>query len=610
MPTMPSSPPRRIHSRPESRRSSDSSHYSFHLDALMPPDEHESSSLVVQSSNRNAIDVIHSEDIDGPTDFTQNMEYWMSTKLPTVVEPTKLEGAPKKDMEEYVGSDDTESTTKHMPSKHDNPLDQPSHLDESDISITTPTRAYTASMAESLFNDFPLGNESTPRTVEPAPPPSRPVTRQATVEDYEDTPVRPREISSAYSSPTGADHRLPESTGPSETEKALERALEQLREELASIRNQMEEQSHRQSKDLTETKATYETKLAQLQSHPGDAGLEQARLLDESEGLHKQKDAQIRHLQARAADQDEKLEEAQREIVTLGSELEELGNDKARIENGVLVLQKKHDVLQDNAVKLEQTMRELEVQAELATASIKDLKEHIDCIQGEHIEKSQQFDRLQEESAALRANVAELRAEHRQEILRIEAEADETVTNALETYSREEKRLHSKLEASSAQVDLLTKERDLLVSKFKDQKSKHSKSQSDCLSTIAALEAKVKELSTTNATMTAELQSTTRDLSKARQQVKIAEFETNAALREKQKINKELDMTIEKTEAINAQFDKAIDEMLREKEREWRARYADLKKEKSTMGKVLMKEWGEKECGTMEPEQGYRYKYV
>jgi hypothetical protein len=676
MATMPSSPPRRIHSR----HSSNSSQYSFDLDALMPPDEHDSSSLVVQQPSKKAIDVVDSEDIDGPTDFTQNMEYWMSTKLPTVMEPTKLEGALKNDMEEYIGGDDAESTTKHMHIKRNSPVEAPLELpsdnefdpDKSDMSATTPRRSYEGGMTDSFFNDIPHGDESTPRTVEPASPLSRPVTRQATVEDYEESILRPRDLIAASSSPMAADDRNPESAGPSETEKALETALNQLREELASVRTQMEEQQYRQSQELTDSKASYETKLAQLQSHAGDAGLEQARQLDASEALNRQRESRIRSLEAHIADQDDRLEEAKREIVTLSQELDELGADKIRIQDEESILQKNHDVLQTNTVKLEQTVRDLERQVERATndhvqelqraydilrgrharleETVKDLEEEVNYTKTEHDKKAHatseeieqlrsKVGKLQEENAALRINAAEKDAEHRQEISTFETAAEETVSNAREVHCQEQNRLKLELETtkeenstfrteiretdkefqrlrcmlqdqSSTHIEMLTKERDLLISKFKDQKSKHAKSQSGFQSTISTLQAKVKELSTTNTTLKMDLQSTTDVLSKTHQMVKIAELETKAALREKQKVSTELKMLIEKTDAINVQFDKAVNELMREKEREWRARFQALKKERGVMSKVLMKEWGEKECGTMEPNQGYRYKYV
>jgi DNA repair exonuclease SbcCD ATPase subunit len=690
MATMPSSPPRRIHARPSSsRRSSNSSQYSFDLDALMPPDEHDSSSIVIQHPNKNAIDVVDSEDIDGPTDFTQNMEYWMSTKLPTVVEPTRLEGAPKQDMEEYIGSDDTESTTKRVPIKRDSPLEEPLELspnhefeaDRSNMSMATPRHTYDGGLSDSFFNDVPHGDEGTPRTVEPASPPSRPVTRQATVEDYEDTPVRPRDSPAASSIPETIFTRSPEPIGPSETEKALEIALNQLREELASVRKTEDSWQ----KKYTESTASYENKLAVMQSQAGDAGIEQARQLDHLDTVNKQKDARISALEARVSDQDEKLEEAQREIVTLGRELESMEEryrvahedlqalevEKTSLQKEVSTMQENHDVLQANANKLEQAVQDLEVQAECATndqlrelqrayqilqgrhtnleETVHDLEEQIKCAENEHVEQGreseaalrQEIAKLQEEYAALRASAADRDTEHNHDISTIEAEAEETISNARDQFLREKEGLETELDtareemaalrtetvamnneleslrlklkdqsSTSAQTDMLTKERDLILSKFKEQKSKHAKSQMESHSTISTLQTKIKDLTDVNTSLKKTLQETTKDLSKSRQMAKIAEFETNAALREKQKASIELEMMIEKTEAINAQFDKAVNDMMRGKEREWRARFEALKKERGIMGKVLMKEWGEKECGVMEPVQGYRYKYV
>lgn len=653
----------------------------------MPPEEHDESSLVAQQPKTNAIDIVNSEDIDGPTDFTQNMEYWMSTKLPTVVEPTRLEGAPKKDMEEYIGSDDTQ----HVPVKHDSPFAEP--LDE-----------------ESPEPEPEPPSPSTPRTVvERTSPPSRPVTRQATVEDYDDTPVRPRDSSESPST-------IPDvTTAPSETEKSLEKILQSLRTDLAWVRNQMEQQKHRHAQQLTETEAAHETQIRKAQ----DAHNLQL--------LHK--DAQIRH-------QDEQLEEAKREIVTLGRELEELGSEKARISQELSFLQENHDVLQANATKLEhalhdteqdinrlrtehaETLRQLEIEHHQEISTIEAEGEEIAlntlearnrdrsklaeveaahrqallAIESKHGEElstmkaeaeamislqgqtATQINGLVEERASLRLKLDEMEAAHRQELASIEfqattavtnvvencthekqlqllqeqasaqindlteerdllqsqlaeiedercqelslieAEAEETVKNAVEVHSHKE-------EQSSAQIALLTKERDLLISKFKDQKSRNAKSQSDFESAIAAFGTKVNEMTNNNAVLTADLHKLRAKLSNT---VKMAESKISTSQEENRKLstelqatneklkvaNEKLQLANEKSDAVNAQFDKTVKNMLRKKDKEWRERFAGLEKEKNTIGKVLMKEWGEKECGPMEPNQGYRYKYV
>jgi chromosome segregation ATPase len=475
-------------------------------------------------------------------------------------------------------------------------------------------------------------------------------------------------------------------------------------------------------------------------------------------------------------DQDEKLEEAKREIVTLGRELEsmeekyrgahedlleertenhlhsqsiqsnydKLAADKydadvriealetelAKVKEEESILQKNHDVLQVNTVKLEETVKDLEIQVERATddhvqelqrthgilqahharleETVKGLEEQVKHATDDHVQKPSvsetgseetvtpageylkhekqrleneletaridhvlelsvleaeaeqavinareslqiKLENLKEENATLRTKSAEKDTElqrlqeqlqdHFQEVSVLEAEAEETVTNARDSFSREKERLETELEItkdenatlrteaaeidkelqrlrfklqdqSSTQIEMLTKERDLLISKFKEQKTKYAKSHSESQSTITTLQTRVNDLTTTNATINTSLKSTTKDLSKTRQLVKIAEFETKAALREKQKVSTEFEMMKKKTEAINAGFDKGVEEMMKARNEEWRRKYEALKKERGVMSKVLMKEWGEKECGAMEPCQGYRYKYI
>jgi chromosome segregation ATPase len=352
-------------------------------------------------------------------------------------------------------------------------------------------------------------------------------------------------------------------------------------------------------------------------------------------------------------------------------DLQALEAEKTSLQKEVSTMHENHDVLQANASKLEQAVQDLEVQVERATndqlqelqrayqilqsrhtnleETVHDLEEQIKRAENDHVKQSRESEaelnkelgRLQEENVVLRASALKKDTEHIHGISTIEAEAEETISNARDQFSREKEGLETELEtareematlrteavamdneleslrlklkdrsSTSAQTDMLTKERDLLISKFKDQKSKHAKSQLESQSTISILQTKIKDLTAVNTSLKKDLQETTKDLSKSHQMAKIAEFETNAALREKQKASIELEMMVEKTEAINAQFDKAVNDMMRGKEREWRARFEALKKERGVMGKVLMKEWGEKECGVMEPVQGYRYKYV
>ena len=97
--------------RPLSRQESDndSTQYSLDLGAL-PGAVDESMLHVADYEER--LDQIHSEDIDGPSDFTQNMELWMRGKLPNVLKPQKatdtdLNEESRLHLEEYVSSDDS-----------------------------------------------------------------------------------------------------------------------------------------------------------------------------------------------------------------------------------------------------------------------------------------------------------------------------------------------------------------------------------------------------------------------------------------------------------------------------------------------------------------------
>lgn len=95
-------------SRPSRSRSSSladpTTEYSLNLDALTPSKAHESSLMDSMQAIGPAPDVVRNEDIEGPSDFTQNMEFWMrggetsDTKREALqvqhkVEPEELEAA-------------------------------------------------------------------------------------------------------------------------------------------------------------------------------------------------------------------------------------------------------------------------------------------------------------------------------------------------------------------------------------------------------------------------------------------------------------------------------------------------------------------------------------
>lgn len=101
---VPTSPP------PRSRASSatSSTKYSIDLDVLLDRSKADDSILTLPGT-QGSDGPITSEDIDGPSDFTQNLEYWMRARPPNVVAPVRLqEGDAARDLEEYIASDDDE----------------------------------------------------------------------------------------------------------------------------------------------------------------------------------------------------------------------------------------------------------------------------------------------------------------------------------------------------------------------------------------------------------------------------------------------------------------------------------------------------------------------
>ncbi len=93
---MASSPLRPSHSRSSSQADL-TTEYSLNLNALTPSKAHESSLMDSPQAIGPVLDVVRSEDIEGPSDFTQNMEFWMrggetsDTKREALQEQHKVE---------------------------------------------------------------------------------------------------------------------------------------------------------------------------------------------------------------------------------------------------------------------------------------------------------------------------------------------------------------------------------------------------------------------------------------------------------------------------------------------------------------------------------------
>jgi hypothetical protein len=589
------------------------SEYSIDLDALGPAGNHDSSILTLPHHEHHAIDVVHSEDIDGPTDFTQNMEFWMNAKLPNVLKPTTLEdGEKKEDLEEYIDSDESAEDTPRQEQKIEKREDDQTNEggDHSMLSFFSPERD---GGGMSLLSDIPEGDDRAaspepPRTVEAV---SSPLRRQPTVEDYEYTPIRPKETRSASSSAFGATLRDPElplkknpvlstkgnimkpteayeanKDGSTTTIKSLEEALARLGNELAEVQAAL---------------AAKESHNSSLENQLSVHTLARTRSENALESLQNDHDLQ--------------LTKSRNTITSLERERENI-TEKSRVAREVHA-----EEIQD----WEERYRTLRTSHERLEASRVDSDNRIEVLEDSMMDSQ---DRIE----TLSADMGRMRSDHEKEIMSVKAKAEgkaqESMAKAREEFESEKADFILKLTTTEEEIQELRAELALVESTASANEDGISKGQFAALEKEnASLQAQLTELQLSNATMRQELQRGTEQhqsaqkalqasltaaqssLAVAQSHTEAAQRQTAAAQRETAETRQEMHALREDFASINSSVDERIKEIMKAREAEWERRFERLQKEKGLMGRVLMGEWGQKELGLSEP-QAYRYKFT
>ncbi|KAF2436813.1 hypothetical protein EJ08DRAFT_673951 [Tothia fuscella] len=477
-----------------SRRSSLSniSDYSINLDALGPSSKDDSSLLPLPQENSHAIDVIHSEDIDGPTDFTQNMEYWMNAKLPNVVKPTKLDGERKSDLEEYVDSDESLSQGQDVTPRQGTEEGQVGQgAQDHDVDQSMMSDASFGNANEggiSFLSGIPEDEASlaSPQTVERSLPATHPsFRRQPTVKDYDDTPIKPRESRSASSSAIGETLRSPENSlkmnvqreqpeetsyGGKNTMEALEEALEKLRTEISDVKSQSEA-------ELTRLRQTHELQL-------NDARTSHDRELKSVETTWKGRLSQSKaeHESKMSIFQSQKDSQAQK-ITLLETKLNTATTAQNTKANQIASLEKqlsaRSSELQESKNDVSSLERELDTLAETSRVEREELEEDrreledkYHRLQDDHRNLSSGQTTVHNRIEDLETQVELLKSRHEMEISCLKAKSDEATAKACEDFESEKTDFELKLDA-------LKEERDALLAELALLESNHAGKQED-----------------------------------------------------------------------------------------------------------------------------------
>jgi chromosome segregation ATPase len=589
------------------------SEYSIDLDALGPPDNHDSSILTLPHNGNHAIDVVHSEDIDGPTDFTQNMEFWMSAKLPNILKPTKLEdGEKKEDLEEYIGSDESAVDTPKQEQKTER-LEHAQVDEGGDHSMGSFFSPDHNGGGISFLSDIPeddsiVASPEPPRTVEAVSSPSR---RQPTVENYEDTPIRSKGTRSASSSAVGSTLRSPELT--LKTKPVLSTKDDTAKPHEASETNK--NGSTTTLKSLEEALARLGNELAEVQAVLA-AKESRNSSLENQISVHKlARERSENALESLQSELDLQLTRSKNTIASLERERVEV-TEKSR------VAREEHSEEKQDWEERYRTLRTSYERLEICKV---DSDNRIEALE---VGKMDSEDRIE----ALEADIARMRSDHENELANVKAKAEgkaqKRIAEAREEFESERADITLKLTTMEEEREELRAELALMESTASANEDGTSKSQFAALGQeTASLQAQLKELQITNATTRQELQKAIEQhqsaqktlqasltaaqssLAASQSHTEAAQRQTTAAQKETSETRQEMQTLREDFAAINSTVDERIKEIMRAREAEWERRFERLQREKGVMGRVLMGEWGQKELGVSEP-QAYRYKFV
>ncbi|KAF2754737.1 hypothetical protein EJ05DRAFT_131799 [Pseudovirgaria hyperparasitica] len=209
------------------RRASASTHrtkYSIDFDALRGPGSDASSFADLPKVE--PLDAIRSEDIDGPTDFTQNMDFWMRAPLregslrdslaPTVTMPERISNTEvAEDLEEYIDSSEieeqhTQGQEQHAQQQNQHPDDDQDDDDRQSTASSMENQERVLSYLDALPEaDVPAIHVESPRPIVASNKAKSVRSLQPTVEDVDTTPHKPSHPSRSSHKPLSPQQPSP-----------------------------------------------------------------------------------------------------------------------------------------------------------------------------------------------------------------------------------------------------------------------------------------------------------------------------------------------------------------------------------------------------------------
>lgn len=627
---MQSSPPTRAFPRPSSPTGSQ---YSLDLGRL-DIDSNGSSPIAKQK-----IDRVLSEDIDGPSDFTLNMEKWMrggtmgkgtvrGTKgvLASLKEQDgKLEGDAQ---DEHAGS----PTSDHQEDDllHDEPTES-HHTPSNSPPRESVWSDRTQKQGEHASSEWdPYGEASTPA------PPVHKQLLQPTVEDYhsELTPAhlpaasasQRRGRASVRSAPRALSHTQSEPSSPGRASSptlspvrspVIQRSMrsnpghtDTLDEELQRLQAKCQQLEHLNSalkhaldeeqRIRSREKALHEAQMAQATDQQRDSAELKEEACKRTETLKAESDARadrLRMLELHAGRHGDELAALREKHATKVHDMEaEMSRQKAEHEQKLRVVNADLEQARrsrDNAEEMTRVHREeLDEYRDSHDAELESLRLELEKAETERVKASKLEDLLKTaiiEKTKLQA--AKTANENATAVVRAE------LAEIKQTHDEETTRTTQGQRRAVELAEGLQKNINELQNQLRDRQAEH--------------EAEIQRLQTLHANNT-ELDDLQTDREAQQSLLNDAILERDAAQDSLTALQSEIDafkLKLEDSDAVNQALDARISDAMRRREVYWRTKLEASEQERQIMAKALLHQWGREEVGTEEPQE-FAFKYL
>jgi hypothetical protein len=635
---MQSSPPTRAWQRPTSPTESQ---YSIDLAALDGESRSGASSPALPTQH---VDRVLSEDIDGPSDFTQNLEGWM--RGGTLNKKGTLKGGlhSLKEARETEQELDKLAIPEHNAAQEDE-----DHSASHHTPIDSPPK-------ESVFEDsrHGRGNEEGSSDWDPyvegatpQPPPHQHLL-QPSVEDYysELTPARPASLptsripSRGYMSSTQPPQGILARSEPStpgrpssetispvrspvfqrsmpKTNEATFRQLQELREKCqhlehlnASLNAAIDDEKRfrRQDREMYEAKLTdasrRESHLSELRNqayeHKEDLRREVGEL---KERLHKQESETNKLRQSRDAKMDDGKQQADRERMEHVQEVRALEQDlelarRSRDDAEEMARVAKDDLEEYRAARDANTRRDDDLRSRLS-----ELQDQLRSLTSENNTLKLAKKSADETVNNVRAELSLLKQTQQEDTTRLAGDHRRAVTLA-ENLQSQLKELRQK------QRDRQTAHDAEIASINAAKQAAVSVSNSEDESMMQTVRAELTVSQTKLNTLTCQLD-------KKQTALNTAILERDAYQDELSALKADLEaakLDLNDRDAVNKALDVKMSDAWKKREAYWRERLEDAEKERKIMVKALLRQWGREEVGIADEKNGelqrFRYKFV